>query len=35
MNSLEDRVTLARGVLDFARELASSPQRVRRRYGVG
>jgi LPPG:FO 2-phospho-L-lactate transferase len=35
MNSLDDRVTLARDVLDFARELASSPQRVRRQYGVG
>jgi LPPG:FO 2-phospho-L-lactate transferase len=35
MNSLDDRVTLARDVLDFARELASSPQRVRPRYSAG
>jgi LPPG:FO 2-phospho-L-lactate transferase len=35
MNSLDDRVTLARDVLDFARELASPPQRVRPRYSAG
>jgi LPPG:FO 2-phospho-L-lactate transferase len=35
MNTLEDRVRLARDVLDFARRLASSKQQARRRYGVG
>jgi LPPG:FO 2-phospho-L-lactate transferase len=35
MNSLDDRVALARDVLDFARELASSPRRARPEYGVG
>jgi LPPG:FO 2-phospho-L-lactate transferase len=35
MNTLEDRVALARDVLDFARELASSPKPARRVYGVG
>jgi LPPG:FO 2-phospho-L-lactate transferase len=34
MNTLEDRVALARDVLDFARELASSPKPARRVYGV-
>jgi LPPG:FO 2-phospho-L-lactate transferase len=35
MNTLEDRVGLARDVLDFARRLASSKQLAHRRYGVG
>jgi LPPG:FO 2-phospho-L-lactate transferase len=35
MNTLEDRVNLARDVLAFARTLASSKQRPRREYGVG
>jgi LPPG:FO 2-phospho-L-lactate transferase len=35
MNTLEDRVALARDVLDFARDLASSPKPARRRYGAG
>jgi LPPG:FO 2-phospho-L-lactate transferase len=35
MNTLEDRVGLARDVLDFAQRLASSKQPARRRYGVG
>jgi LPPG:FO 2-phospho-L-lactate transferase len=35
MNRLQDRVGLARDVLDFAQRLASSKQRARRRYGVG
>jgi LPPG:FO 2-phospho-L-lactate transferase len=35
MKTLDDRVILARDVLAFARELSSSQQRVRRRYGVG
>jgi LPPG:FO 2-phospho-L-lactate transferase len=35
MNTLEDRVGLARDVLDFARKLASSKQPAHRRYGVG
>jgi LPPG:FO 2-phospho-L-lactate transferase len=35
MNTLEDRIGLARDVLDFARKLASSPKRARRGYGVG
>jgi LPPG:FO 2-phospho-L-lactate transferase len=34
MNTLEDRVALARDVLDFARELASSLKPARRVYGV-
>ena len=34
MNTLEDRVGLARDVLDFARKLASK-QLAHRRYGVG
>jgi LPPG:FO 2-phospho-L-lactate transferase len=35
MNMLEDRVALARDVLDFARDLAFSPKRARGGYGVG
>jgi LPPG:FO 2-phospho-L-lactate transferase len=35
MNTLGDRVRLARDVLDFARKLASSSEPARRRYGVG
>jgi LPPG:FO 2-phospho-L-lactate transferase len=35
MNTLDDRVNLARDVLAFARTLASSKQRPRREYGVG
>jgi LPPG:FO 2-phospho-L-lactate transferase len=35
MNTLEDRVALARDVLDFARELASSLKPARWVYGVG
>jgi LPPG:FO 2-phospho-L-lactate transferase len=34
MNTLEDRVGLARDVLDFARKLASSSESACRRYGV-
>jgi LPPG:FO 2-phospho-L-lactate transferase len=35
MKTLEDRVALAHDVLDFARDLASSPRHARRLYGVG
>jgi LPPG:FO 2-phospho-L-lactate transferase len=35
MNTLEDRVGLARDVIDFAQRLASSKQTAHRRHGVG